>query len=248
VTVKSPDYSPFARQYAHSRPMYPARLFSCLSSLVERHDLAWDCATGSGQAARTLIEYFDRVIATDISPAQVEEADPHPRIDYRVAKSEQSGLPDHCIDLITAASALHWFDLDRFYAEARRVMRPGGVLAAWTYHVGYVEPPFDEVFGRFYRDVVAPYFAPGARLVDNRYEDITLPGKAISTPEFFVSVNWTLDQTLAFIRSWSGTQQYMKERNEDPVVHIAGELDSLWTGKDAAKQIRWPLYIRVARF
>jgi SAM-dependent methyltransferase len=214
---------------------------------MDRRTLAWDCATGNGQAALELTRYFERVIATDISTEQLRHSVPHPRITYRVANAEQSGLDGQSVDLLTVATALHWFDLDRFYSEACRVVRPGGVLAAWTYHVGYVEPPFHEVMGRFYRDVVSPYFAPGARLVDDRYEGIALPGEAVDVGQYFASAAWNLDQMLTFIEYWSGSQQYMKVRGENPVTLIANELAQVWGGRDRVHTVRWPLYLRLSR-
>lgn len=242
-----PDYSPYARHYAQSRPTYPEELFGYLASLVEQHKLAWDCATGNGQAALALAKHFEKIIATDISAAQIKHAIPHPQIEYRVAKSEQSGLEDKSVDLVTVASALHWFDLDSFFREVQRVVRAGGVLAAWSYHVGYVEPPFDKLFLRFYQDVLYDYFAPGARLVDDRYENIILPSKAIDAGQFYVSANWNFDQMLAFIKSWSGTQHYIQERGEDPTELIADELEEIWGNHEEVHTIRWPLFIRISR-
>jgi ubiquinone/menaquinone biosynthesis C-methylase UbiE len=247
MKMTSPDFSPLARQYAQSRPTYPAELFSYLAGLVDRRRLAWDCATGNGQAALDLVKHFERVVATDVSAEQIRHAAPYPQIEYRIAQAEQSGLDDQSVDLVTVASAIHWFDLDRFYAEVRRVVCSGGVLAAWTYHVGYVEPPFDEIFWRFYRDVISPYFAPGAKLVDERYETITLPGEPIAGANFSVSAKWNLKQMLAFIASWSGTQQYLKARGEDPVAQIAEELEHLWGGHGNVHTVRWPLYMQISR-
>jgi SAM-dependent methyltransferase len=245
--MTSPDFSSFAKEYAQSRPRYPVELFSYLASLVKRRSLAWDCATGNGQAALELVKYFERVVATDVSAEQIRQATRHPQIEYRVAKSEQSGLDDGSVDMVTVASAIHWFDLDDFYSEVRRVMQPGGLLAAWTYHVGYVEPPFDEIFERFYFGVIYSYFAPGARLVDERYETITLPGEAIDAGAWWVSAAWNFDQMLAFIAGWSGTQRYIKERGEDPVALIAEELENIWGERERVRVVRWPLYIRISR-
>jgi SAM-dependent methyltransferase len=245
--MKSPDYSPYAGKYAQSRPSYPAELFTHLASLVDRRRLAWDCATGNGQAAVRLADYFEQVIATDISPEQIRHAMPHSRVEYRVARSEQSGLDESSVDLVTVASALHWFDLEAFYAEVQRVVRPGGVLAAWTYHVGHVEPPLDRIFARLYDDVLSPYFTPGARLVDQRYETIVLPGDPLDGIDLHVSATWNLDQMLAFIESWSGTQQYIQARGENPVALIAEDLEELWGAREIVHTVRWPLYIRISR-
>jgi len=243
----SPDYSPFAREYAQSRPGYPTELYTYLVSLLNRHECAWDCATGNGQAARSLTDYFDRVIATDMSAEQIKHAAPHPRIEYRVTSSEDSGLLAGSVDLITVAAALHWFDLDRFFAEARRVLRPNGVLAAWTYHIGHMLPPFDHLFYRFCEDVLRPYFSTKTKLVDDRYNTIEFPGTGIAPIEVCMKANWTLDQMLGFIHSWSGTQQYIADHGEDPVQLIAEELNALWGSPQNVHELNWPLYLRIAR-
>jgi len=241
-----PDFSGFAESYSASRPRYPAELFDWLTSMAPRRDVAWDTATGNGQAAVDLAARFDRVIATDTSEAQIRHAIAHPRVEYRATPAEKSGLPDGSVDLIVAAAALHWFDLPRFYGEAKRVARPGGVLAAWTYHVAHVEPPLDEVLWPFYRDVVGPHFAPGARLVDARYEGIRLPGLALEAPSFTVSVSWTAKEILDFVRTWSGVHAYREATGEDPVSALVGPVEELCGSRDSRHEVRWPVYLRAS--
>lgn len=245
--MKSPDYSPYAKQYALSRPGYPGELFEYLASLTPLHDTAWDCATGSGQAARSLVNYFKKVIATDVSSEQIKNALKHKRIEYRVSSSEESGITDQSVNLITAASAVHWFNLPEFYDEVSRVITPGGIIAVWTYHVGYIEPPFDELFLHFYKDVLAPYFNEGARIVDNKYADISLPGTPVESRNFWVSIKWKLSDMLNFIESWSGTQQYIKVNKNNPVRLIEEKLISLWGNPDKVRLLRWPLFLKISR-
>jgi SAM-dependent methyltransferase len=242
-----PDFSAIAGSYAASRPGYPHELFAWLASSVASHDVAWDTATGSGQAAVGLAAHFDRVIATDRSEAQIRHAAPHPRVEYRVAQSEASGLPAGSADLVAAAAALHWFDLPRFYEEARRVARSGGVLAAWTYHVAHVEPPFDAVLWPFYRDVVGPYFAPGARLVDDRYAGIDLPGKSLEVPRVMMSAAWTAAEILSFVRTWSGVQSYIAATGVDPVAELAPRVEGICGSRSAVHAVRWPVYLLASR-
>jgi SAM-dependent methyltransferase len=245
--TRTPDFSNVAKDYAISRPGYPVELFAWLATIVSRRDRAWDTATGNGQAALGLADHFDHVIATDVSPGQLSHARRHPRIHYSVAKAEASGLLDHSVDLIVAAAAMHWFDLPRFYEEARRVIRPGGVLAAWTYHVAHVDPPLDSILWPFYRDVVSQYFAEGARLVDARYAGIHLPGQALDTPSFHVSVQWTARQVLGFVRTWSGVQNYIAATKRDPVADLTAPIEAAFGGPDVIQEVRWPLYLRAAR-
>jgi SAM-dependent methyltransferase len=242
-----PDFSGVSKEYAASRPLYPPELFEWLASCVTSRKTAWDAATGSGQAALGLATHFSRVIATDLSPRQLQYARQHPRIEYRVAPAEESGLAAESVDLVAAAAAIHWFDLSRFYVEVERVIRRGGVLAAWTYHVAHVDPPLDRVLWPFYRDLVGPYFAAGARMVDSRYESLTLPGKDLKAPAFKVSVRWSADDVLKFVNTWSGVQSYMAETKQDPVAQIAGSVRDLFGGDDTIQEVSWPLYVLAAK-
>jgi SAM-dependent methyltransferase len=244
---EAPDFSPLAERYARGRPRYPPALFEFLAGLVDRHELAWDAATGNGQAAVGLAERFARVVATDHSAEQVRQAQPHPRIEYRVAPAEASGLPAASVDLATVATALHWFDLPAYFSEVRRVVRPGGVLAAWSYHAGTCEPPFDDLMHEFYWKIVRPYFAAGVELVDDGYATIDFPGEAIPVPKFAVTAAWTLEQTLDYLRSWSGVAAYRKAHGEDPVARFAPRLAALWDDPNEPRPFCMPISLHARR-
>ena len=243
----APDFSGVAKEYASHRPGYPAELFEWLATTVRRRDRAWDTATGSGQAASGLAKHFNHVIATDVSSKQLHHARKDARIDYCVARSEASGLSGDSVDLVVAAAAIHWFNLPRFFEEVHRVIRGGGVVAAWTYHVAYVSPPLDDILWPFYRDVVSAYFAEGARMVDARYAGLELPGSDLAAPSFQASVRWTPSQVLRFIRTWSGVQAYIAATNEDPVTKLVAPIESAFGGAGAVREVSWPLYVRASR-
>ncbi|MCB1008980.1 MAG: class I SAM-dependent methyltransferase [Acidobacteria bacterium] len=243
----APDFSPLAAAYARARPRYPRELYDWLAAESPSTELAWDCATGSGQAAIGVAERFRRVVATDLSEEQIGHAHPHPRVEYRVARAESSGLPDGAVDLVTVAAAAHWFDVPAFGAEAARVLRPGGLLAVWSYHAGIAEAPFDRVFDRLYVDVLKPYFASGARYVDERYETLDLPGTPVAAPRFEIVCRWTLAQTLDYIGSWSATASYRRANGRDPVDAIRSELESLFDREPGERTLRLPIFLRVQR-
>jgi len=244
---EAPDFSPLAGSYARARPGYPAALYAWLAQRLERRELAWDAATGNGQAALGLAEHFDRVVATDRSAEQIARGAPHPRVDYRVAASESSGLDDASVDLVTVAAALHWFDHAAFFEEVRRVVRPGGAFAAWSYHAGRVEAPFDEVFDRFYWRLVKPYFAAGADHVDARYETIAMPGEPVPAPAFAIEVEWSLDQLLDYVGSWSAVASYRAATGEDPADRIRGELERIFAEQGERLTVRMPLFLHFRR-
>jgi SAM-dependent methyltransferase len=247
VTEAVPDFSPLAERYARARPSYPDELYAWLAEQVDRRELAWDCATGNGQAASGLARHFARVVATDTSEEQLRHAARHPRIEYRRAPAERSGLADAAVDLATVAAALHWFDHAAFAAELRRVIRPRGVFAAWSYHAGRVDPPFDELFRRLYWDLVRPYFAAGARHVDEGYETIDLPGEPVAAPTFHVRVEWTRRQLLEYVETWSAVAGFTAARGFHPAREVASELDRLYPDPDRALPVSMPLILRVRR-
>ena len=168
-------FSRVSSAYAAFRPRYPEVLFERVAALASGHASAWDCGTGSGQAALDLARYFEQVWGTDASAAQLAAALPHPRVHYRVARAEESGLLPGSVDLVTVAQALHWFDRPRFYDEVRRVVRPGGVLVAWCYDLMDIEPAIDAHIHEFYTRTVGPYWPPERSLVEARYETIEFP-------------------------------------------------------------------------
>ncbi|MBV2180573.1 MAG: class I SAM-dependent methyltransferase [Castellaniella sp.] len=244
----SDHFSPVARTYAQARPHYPAVLFAWLSGLCGRHDLAWDCGAGSGQASVALAQHFASVIATDSSAAQIVQAAAHPRVVYRVAPAEASGLEAGSVDLVTVAQALHWFDVTAFFDEVRRVLRPGGVLAVWTYGIQTVAgDEVDRLVQSFYQDEVGPYWPPERRHVEDGYRSIPFPFDPIDAPVFSMSVDWTLDELLAYFRSWSATARYTRERGVDPVADLAVRLARVWGDPLARRRVEWPLSVLAGR-
>src|SRR5207249_7256547 len=117
-------FSDKAAGYAAYRPVYPPALVDALAALAPGRGLAWDAGCGSGQLSLLLAQRFDRVIATDASADQIAHATAHPKVEYRCAPAEASGLADGIADLAVAAQAAHWFDLPDYYAEVRRVAPP----------------------------------------------------------------------------------------------------------------------------
>lgn len=240
-------FSAQAGDYARYRPRYPEALFEFLATLAPARDMAWDCGTGSGQAALGLAAHFRRVIATDPSASQIAQAPRHPKVEYRVATAEASGIEAGTIDLITVAQAIHWFDLERFYGEARRVLRPSGIVAVWTYTLLDIAPQIDAVVRDFHHHVVGPYWPPERRMVDDGYRSLPFPFAAVEAPSFAMRTDWSLAELLGYLGTWSATRQYMKATGRDPCVALAAQLAPFWLDARERKPVRWPLHLRVGR-
>lgn len=240
-------FSARAPAYARYRPGYPRALFVYLASLCPARDLVWDCGTGNGQAAHGLAPHFARVVATDASADQIVNAVPHVRIAYHVAPAAQSPLEAHSTDLVTVAQAVHWFDHDRFYAEVRRVLRPGGVVALWTYFLLEVTPAVDAVIARFYDEVVGAYWPPERRHVEARYRTIPFPFEELEPPAFAIEQTWSLGDLLGYLGTWSATGRFMQAHGVNPVEHIAEDLARAWGDAAEKKPSQWQLHLRVGR-
>jgi len=241
-------FTTVAREYANFRPGYPPELFAWLAGAARSLDAVWDCGCGSGQASVALAGYFQAVHATDVAAEQIAAAKPHPRVRYSVAPAEHSGLAASSVDLVTVAQALHWFDVDAFYAEARRVARPGALIAVWN----YPRPRFDaaeleRVFLEFYTDVVGPYWPPERRHIEANYTTLAFPFEEMPHPAFGLELDWSFEQVIGYVSSWSATAQYRKALGQDPVPLLRESLGKVWSGANSTAKVRIPLGLRVAR-
>jgi hypothetical protein len=240
-------FSQTSAAYAAFRPRYPAALFDWLASLAPARRLAWDAATGNGQAALPLAARFEHVVATDASAAQLREAAPHARIEYRAARAEDGGLPEAGVDLLTVAQAAHWFELPAFHGQAARALVPRGIVALWCYGLLSIEPRLDERLHAFYVDVVGPYWPPERRLVDEGYRGMAFPFEELAAPKFVMERELTLPALAGYLGTWSAVQAFRSSLGRDPVEPLVRELASDWGEAGRPRRARWMLHMRVGR-
>lgn len=241
-------FSGHAAEYARFRPRYPDELFAYLASIAPARDCAWDCATGNGQAAIALAAHFDRVIATDASARQIDSAERHERIEYRIAPAEQSGLAAASVDAITIAQALHWFDIPAFFVEAQRALRPRGVIAIVAYNLLTIAPEIDVLVNHFYAETTGPFWPPEREIVEAGYRGIDFPFDELDAPSLEMETQWTLAQLLGYLRTWSATQRFAAARGFDPVDSLGRALAEVWrVDVDTPRLVRWPLTLRIGR-
>lgn len=227
-----------ADAYQRFRPAYPDALFDLLADRAPRHDLAWDAGTGSGQAAAALETRFARVLGTDASLDQLRAGS---RRRVAAATAEAPPLAARSVDLVTIAQALHWFDLETFYAAVRRVLRPGGLIAAWTYALPSVSPEVDAHIVRFHDDIVGPYWPARRRHVIRGYRDLPFPFARHPTPQLAVEADWPLAALLGYLGTWSAAQRFRHATGGDPLDTVRRDLERAWGGADTTSRVRWPL-------
>jgi len=236
----------FSRQadiYLKARPTYPDELFEFLASISPAKELCWDCATGNGQAAVSLAKHFKKVIATDGSEKQIANAIAKENIKYHVVTAEESGLENHSADLISAATAVHWFNHNLFYKEAVRVAKPNGVLAVWTYSSATINAEIDEVMEWFAYTYLYDYWPDGRWYVRNQYKTLPFPFEEMKAPDFFCHMNWNKEQWLNYLRSWSSYNNYIAKHNSDPIEILLPKLNPLWNDTEI-REVKWPLHLK----
>ena len=214
-----------AEVYAAARPTYPDDLFDWIADQVPGHDLAWDVGTGSGQSAHHLADRFAYVHATDLDAAQIAQARAHPRITYKAAPADQSGLAGQSADAITVATALHWFDHQAFWPEVARVARPGALFFAWTYGGGQAEPEVQAKLFDPIKQVLRPYWSDGNRLSWRGYtkDELKMPFEEVAVPDFACRLAWRPVQIAAFLRSWSAHKKARLDGHAETLEALEAE-------------------------
>jgi SAM-dependent methyltransferase len=243
----SDHFSAVAPDYAAFRPRYPAALFDWLAAGAARRERAWDCGTGSGQAALGLAGRFAQVVATDPSVAQLGSAVRSLGVDYAAMTAERSALAGGSVDLVTVAQALHWFEHAAFFGEVQRVLRPGGMVAVWSYGLLQIDPGLDPIIATLYRETLGSFWPAERALVDAGYAGIDFPFAEIHPPVVAMEACWTLPQLVGYLSTWSAVRRFRDARGEDPLRGPGRELEATWGPPGTARAIHWPLAMRVGR-
>jgi ubiquinone/menaquinone biosynthesis C-methylase UbiE len=239
------NFSKQADIYAKYRPSYPQSLFDFILQHIDKKQNAWDCATGNGQSAEVLAKYFEKVVATDISQKQIDNAKQAANIYYSVQPADKTDFADNTFDLVTVSQALHWFANDEFYSEVTRVAKPFSILAAWSYSLLNVSPEIDKQVGSFYTTIIGPYWDAERRYVDEEYKTIPFPFREIKAPKFTMEYYWTIEEFQGYINTWSALQKFMSANSHNPVPELIDQIKPYW--KNERMKISFPLHIRIGR-
>ncbi|QEC69955.1 methyltransferase domain-containing protein [Panacibacter ginsenosidivorans] len=238
------NFSKQSKAYAHFRPHYPATLYDFFYTHINSFDKALDIATGNGQVAAELSKKFNQVHATDISAKQLAEAPALTNVFYKIEAAEESSFPDKYFDLITIAQAIHWFDFDKFYTNAKRMLKPHGVIAVIGYGLLSVNSLVDPWLLHFYKNITGPYWDKERRYIDELYITIPFPFTEITPPALKMEYEWTKEQFIGYLNTWSAVQHFIKANNSHPLsAGLLQQLDQLWPDNRLCK-ISFPLLLR----
>ncbi|KAI9296555.1 methyltransferase type 11 [Neoconidiobolus thromboides FSU 785] len=250
-------FSNHSKIYAQNRPSHPKELFDYLTKNITKRELAWDVATGNGQAASLLADYFDNVIATDLSEKQISEAIKKPNIRYEVEPSEaidSNLIAPNSVDLITVAVGIHWFPFDKFYERVNKVLKKGGIIAAWVYWHPEVNKEVNQIHVQIEKDYFEKYDPIEVEHCKKGYSTIPWPFK---TPEWhtkdsdgvnkqFSSVkHLNLDQYCDYLRTRSSAQLYKEDTEKDALTENYEQLLKAWGEPEEVKKVVWNMKLLV---
>ena len=239
------NFSSQAATYAQFRPVFPAELFEFLLKTTSGRAAAWDVGTGNGQVANVLADHFEKVVATDISEAQLSLATQRKNIEYRLERAEKTASPDQFFDLVTVGQAIHWFDHEAFYAEVRRVAKPGAVIAVFGYELPIFEiKEINRRLLQFYESELDGFWEPERRFIDEHYENLPFPFERIDAPDFWMFNRFQRADFEGYLSSWSAVKKYEKAKNFNPVPQFMLELSDIWDELDIEKAAT-PVILRV---
>lgn len=237
-------FSTGSQLYQQARPSYPMSVLEAILKHVPEHQLAWDCAAGSGQFTQLLALRFEHVVATDLSMQQLQQAPRLENVSYQVQLAEKTSFLPQSFDLITVAQAIHWFDFDGFYREVRRCLKPKGVLAVIGY--GLLElkqKSLNQLIQQLYSDTLNGYWDRERRYIDEAYVTIPFPFKEIQMPAIRMQYTWSDSQLLNYLSTWSALKSYQEKNHDDPLeqirIYLQQHTDPI--------ELSFPIYLRVGR-
>lgn len=240
-------FSEQSDRYAAARPQYPRSLYQFLATVAPQTGRVWDCATGNGQAAIDLADFFAEVEATDVSSQQITHARSHPNVRYTVHKAEATSFPNHWFDAVVVAQALHWFDFDRFWPEVQRVLKPGGIFAAWGYGWFTIHPAIDPVIQTAILDPVAPFWSPRIQYLLDGYRDVGCPFQRLTPPPITMTIAWTLPELLAYFQTWSATRQCIQDQGPEFFDRAASQLAEVWGDPNQPRTVTMNFHLLVGQ-
>lgn len=230
-------------EYEKVRPKYPRDLFHWINRISTKHSLLLDCGTGNGQAAYELANFFDKVLAIDISKNQLLNAKTHPKIEYKCTPVETLDLPNSSVDVIVSASAVHWFDLETFYVKCKEMLTETGLIIVWSYSWPRSS---HEVINRTLNNVknlLIPHFPIQTMLHVNEYNDLQFPFRRVDCPNISIKENWSIEMLLSFLSTWPSVNNYIVGSHNNFIKEVRDELLKGWPESEKIEFI-FPLYIK----
>lgn len=181
VIMNIDNFTNKAEAYAKGRPGYPKEAIDKIRELASKETVFADIGAGTGKFTKELAEYGYHIYAVepnaDMRKQLINTLKPYDNVKIIEGTAETTTLPNHSVDILTVAHALHWFDLEAFRTECHRIMKPNGLVMVIYNHV------------------------PGKEMADFCRQAVDA---FLSKPEIWTfqnPINYTRDEWIAYIAS-----------------------------------------------
>ncbi|KAG0223698.1 S-adenosyl-L-methionine-dependent methyltransferase [Mortierella sp. GBAus27b] len=253
--------------YQSFRPGYNDNFYNMVYNYHAKNNgqfiIAVDVGTGTGQVATVLADKFEHVYGVDASAAMLASAVQKPNITYRVSKSEDlSWIPDSSVDVVTVAEAIHWFDLPRFFAEVKRILKPKGTFAVISYGLAKLSnyPQGSKRIDEFSNDPdqLGKCWQSGAEMVDNMLRSVEVPLKNEERhyfPDHPDGLPPLMGETVSiahfrnYLKTWSGYKTYC-ERYPDREDLAERTIEDIKNAENLSEEqlvsVYWPTVLILA--
>ena len=254
-----------AEQYFKYRPRYTPEVAQRVmrfynnqqqskTHIPSKLDLMVDVGCGSGQSTNIFQPYFQKISGFDVSAEQIKQAklqNKFDNIDYMEGSAENIPVEDKSVDLVVAGTAAHWFDLEKFFDEVKRVLKPTGCLVLLSYpypKISFISDKNEELAEKATKviekaitghieDPTQKYVHQS--LIKNSFQDLynCIPFiKKQKDDSFHDLLQWSINDTCGFIRSEDSYQSFMKKKikeleidNEEITEEILSDVDPITT-------------------
>lgn len=242
MNINSSTFNTESHKYFQYRPRYPKQLYEFISSVCKSNEMVWDSACGNGQVAVDISEYFSIVEASDIHENQLNNSFEKDNVHYSLQNSEATNYPDNFFDAVCVAQALHWFNLEAFFYEVKRVLKKEGVFFCWGYSFFKVEDEIDQIINEYLLKEIEPFWSEHNKLLHNEYVNINFPFEKIETPKLEMKENWQLAQLLEYLSTWSAIKLYNKKKSINILDELEMQLSNYWE-KNELKEIKMDFFV-----
>ena len=123
--------------------------------------------------------------------------------------------------------------------------RSGSVIALVSYGIVKVDENLDSIIGRFYWDIIGPYWPPERKHVEDGYRSLDFPFAEIQAPDMAMNASWTLQDFIGYVHTWSAVAAMARTIGPEPLERFSHDLSEAWGQGEEKRTIRWPLSLRV---
>jgi len=148
-------------------------------------------------------------------------------------------------DLITVATAAHWFQFDAFYNEMYRIGKDGSIFSCWAYSLLQTnEPELNDLLKSFYFETLKGYWDKERKLVEEEYRTLPFPFEEIENPGFSNRLEWSFAELEGYLNTWSAVQHYIKKNTANPVSDLMRVIHTKFR-PNLSLTVSLPVFMRV---